>query len=75
MHNAIKAYLTQLSRNQLNEEDSRRCMEITTFTIKLEHIGDILKKSAGAGAEKIKHQADFSDEGWNEAHDYPYPGP
>ena len=67
MHNAIKAYLTQLSRNQLNEEDSRRCMEITTFTIKLEHIGDIIEKNLlELARKKIKHQADFSDEGWNE---------
>ena len=67
MHTAIKLYLTQVSRNQLSEEDSRRCMEITTFTIKLEHIGDIIEKNLlEIARKKIKIQADFSTEGWHE---------
>ena len=39
---AIKTYLTELSREPLGEQDSRRCTAILTFTTNLEHIGDIL---------------------------------
>ena len=67
MNNAIKLYLTEVSRNQLSEEDSRRCMEITSFTIKLEHIGDIVEKNLlNQARKKIKSKQDFSTQGWKE---------
>ena len=67
MNNAIKLYLTKVSRRELSEADSRRCMEITTFTIKLEQIGDIIEKNLlELACKKIKSRAEFSNEGWHE---------
>lgn len=67
MNNEIKFYLTQVSRNQLDEIDSQRCMEITSFTIKLEQIGDIVEKNLLTLArKKIKSKQDFSTQGWKE---------
>ncbi len=67
MNNAIKLYLTRVSRNQLDDDDSRRCMEITSFTIRLEQIGDIIEKNLlELARKKITKQLDFSAEGWQE---------
>lgn len=65
LHESIKTYLTQLSREQvLGEAGSRRAMEIITFTTNLEHIGDIIDKNLMEIAEKkIKNRLRFSDEG------------
>jgi phosphate:Na+ symporter len=38
----IKRYLTTLTREALNEKESRRCIEIINFTTNLEHVGDIV---------------------------------
>lgn len=66
LHEAIKIYLTQLSREEvLGEAGSRRCMEIIAFTTNLEHVGDIIDKNLIELAEKkIKHRLRFSDEGF-----------
>jgi hypothetical protein len=37
---AIKLYVTKTTRESLDEGDGRRAMEIISFTINLEHIGD-----------------------------------
>lgn len=67
MNNAIKLYLTRVSRNQLDDDDSRRCMEITSFTIRLEQIGDIVEKNLlELARKKITKRLDFSPEGWQE---------
>ncbi len=68
LHNALKLYLTEISRNdKLSEPESRRCADILAFTINLEHIGDILEKSLSELAEKkIKNNLTFSAEGFNE---------
>lgn len=67
MNTAIKLYLTRLSRSALSESDSRRGMEITTFTIKLEQIGDIVVRSLlELARKKIGKKLDFSAEGWAE---------
>ncbi len=67
MNTAIKLYLTRLSRSELSAADTRRCMEITTFTIKLEQIGDIIVRSVLEQArKKIGKKLDFSTEGWDE---------
>jgi phosphate:Na+ symporter len=39
---AVRRYMADLSGEELNEEDSSRGQEIFTFTINLDHIGDIL---------------------------------
>jgi phosphate:Na+ symporter len=66
LHEAIKIYLTQLSREEvLGEAGSRRCMEIIAFTTNLEHVGDIIDKNLVELAEKkIKHRLRFSEEGF-----------
>lgn len=67
LHEAIKLYLTQVSRNNPDEADSRRCMELITFTINLEHIGDVIDKNLMELAQKkIRNRLSFSDPGWAE---------
>jgi phosphate:Na+ symporter len=64
----VKAHLTAISRNDtLTEADARRCADMLTFTINLEHIGDILDKSLREiAAKKIKQRLSFSPEGLDE---------
>ena len=70
LHEAIKLYLTQMSRSELDEEDSRRCIELIDFTTNLEHIGDIIDKNLLETAQKkIKQRLAFSSEGWQELTD------
>jgi phosphate:Na+ symporter len=67
LHQAIKFYLTDISREPMNEKDSSRAQEIISFTINLEHIGDIVDKNLmELAAKKIRHKAHFSDEGFVE---------
>lgn len=64
LHEAIKHYLVRTSKADLGEEDSRRYMEILSFTTNLEHIGDIIDKNLmELAAKKIKKQYSFSQEG------------
>jgi phosphate:Na+ symporter len=64
---AIKLYLTKLTRGSLDEHEGRRAMEIVSFTINLEHIGDIIDKNLSElAAKKIKHRFQFSPEGAEE---------
>jgi len=64
LHEAIKLYLTQLSRESLGDADSRRCMEIIAYTTNLEHVGDIIDKNlVELATKKIKHRLRFSEEG------------
>jgi phosphate:Na+ symporter len=61
---AIKLYLTKLTRGSLDESEGRRAMEIVSFTINLEHIGDIIDKNlCQLAAKKIKRNYQFSREG------------
>ncbi|HVO46032.1 MAG TPA: Na/Pi cotransporter family protein [Steroidobacteraceae bacterium] len=61
---AVKLYLTKLTRESLNERDAHRAMEIISFSINLEHVGDIIDKNLmEAAAKKIKRQIVFSKEG------------
>ena len=64
LYEAIKLYLIQISRNELGEEESRRYVEILTFTTNLEHIGDIIDKNLmELAGKKIKNRYAFSPEG------------
>ncbi len=61
---AIKLYLTKLTRGSLDETEGRRAMEIVSFTINLEHIGDIIDKNlCQLAAKKIRRNYQFSAEG------------
>jgi len=64
---AIKLYLTKLTRSSLDEREGQRAMEIISFAINLEHIGDIIDKNLSELAtKKIKRKFQFSPEGADE---------
>ena len=64
LHEAIKLYLTRLSRNELDDEDGRRAVDIIAFTTNLEHVGDIVDKNLmELAAKKIRNRLHFSEEG------------
>jgi phosphate:Na+ symporter len=64
LDDAIKLYVTKLTRDSLDEREGRRAMEIVSFTINLEHIGDIIDKNlCQLAAKKIKRGYQFSAEG------------
>ncbi len=61
---AVKLYVTKLTRESLNERDGHRAMEIISFSINLEHVGDIIDKNLmELAAKKIKRKVVFSREG------------
>jgi phosphate:Na+ symporter len=61
---AIKLYVTRLTRGSLDERESHRAMEIISFSINLEHIGDIIDKNLNElAAKKAKRGLRFSEDG------------
>ncbi|MCC7348432.1 MAG: Na/Pi cotransporter family protein, partial [Variibacter sp.] len=63
LHEAIKLYLVKASKAEMSDEESRRYVEILTFTTNLEHVGDIIDKNLmELAAKKIKNQVAFSPE-------------
>jgi len=70
LYAAVKAYLARISREQLDETDSRRWTDIITLTINLEHAGDIIERMVGNNEEKkIIHGLSFSEAGLRELDD------
>jgi phosphate:Na+ symporter len=64
LNEAIKLYVTKLTRDSLDDREGHRAMEIISFTINLEHIGDIIDKNlCELAAKKIKRRYQFSAEG------------
>jgi phosphate:Na+ symporter len=64
LHEAIKLYVTKLTRESLDDREATRAMEIIAFAINLEHIGDIIDKNLmELTAKKIKNRLKFSEEG------------
>jgi len=71
LHEAIKLYMTRLTKEELDEQQSARAIEILSFTTNLEHIGDIIDKNLmELAAKKIKSKASFSVEGQKELADF-----
>jgi phosphate:Na+ symporter len=67
LYTAVKLYLTQISREALDERDSRRWAEIISLTINLEHVGDIIERIVmEIRDKKIAHRLSFSDAGMQE---------
>jgi len=67
LYTAIKLYLTKISREALDERDSRRWAEIISLTINLEHVGDILERILmDLRDKKIGHNLSFSEAGTRE---------
>lgn len=59
--------MTKLTRESLDEREGKRAMEIISFTINLEHIGDIIDKNLSELAgKKIKRRIEFSADGATE---------
>jgi phosphate:Na+ symporter len=67
LHEAIKLYLIRASKTPMGEAESRRYVEILSFTMNLEHIGDIIDKNLmELATKKIKKRYTFSPEGLTE---------
>jgi phosphate:Na+ symporter len=61
---AIKLYVAKLTRGSLDEREGKRAMEIVSFTINLEHVGDIIDKNlCELAGKRIKRNLQFSTEG------------
>ncbi|MCW5591935.1 MAG: Na/Pi cotransporter family protein [Burkholderiales bacterium] len=67
LYTAIKLYLTQISREALDEKDGRRWAEIISLTINLEHVGDVIERIlTDLKDKKIAHRLSFSEAGMQE---------
>jgi phosphate:Na+ symporter len=67
LYTAIKLYLTQISREALDEKEGRRWADIVSFTINMEQVGDIIERIVTDLAEKkIDKGRKFSDAGMEE---------
>jgi phosphate:Na+ symporter len=67
LYTSIKLYLTQISREALDEREARRWAEIMSFTINLEHVGDIVEHIIDDLEEKkISKGRKFSPAGMKE---------
>jgi phosphate:Na+ symporter len=68
---AIKLYLTKLTRSNLDDSEAKRAMDILSFSINLEHVGDIVEKNLSElAAKKIKRNVQFSDDGGAEIDEF-----
>jgi len=67
LYTAIKLYLTQMGREALDERDARRWADIISFTINMEHVGDIIERLMDDLIDKkIAHRLEFSEAGMTE---------
>ncbi len=70
LYQAVKTYLARLSVNALDKAESKRYMQILTFSTNLEHIGDIIDRNLmELAAKKIRNQDNFSRQGYGEIAD------
>jgi len=64
LYSSIKYYLTKISREALDEEESRRWTDIISFTINMEQIADIIERVLiDIEDKKIKPGRNFSEAG------------
>jgi phosphate:Na+ symporter len=67
LYTAIKLYMTQVNKEALDERESRRWTEIMSFTINMEHIGDIVEQIIDdLEQKKISKGRSFSAAGMKE---------
>ena len=67
LYSTIKYYLTKISREALDEHESRRWTDIISFTINMEQIGDIIERVLlDIEDKKIKPRRQFSEAGMAE---------
>ena len=70
LYTAVKLYLTQISRESLDEGEGRRWADIVSFTINMEQIGDIIERIIiDVEEKKIEKGRNFSDAGMAEIFD------
>jgi phosphate:Na+ symporter len=64
LNDAVKLYVTRMTRDSLDDRDGYRAMEIVSFSINLEHVGDIIDKNLmELASKKIRRGITFSKEG------------
>ena len=67
LNNEIKSYITRLSEQSLNTEESRREIALLSFANELESAGDIIDKNLiELAKKKISLRVAFSKDGWVE---------
>ncbi len=67
LQEAIKLYLTRLTRVVTNESDQKQAVNLILFTTNLEHVGDVICKNLlELAAKKQRYGLSFSDAGWSE---------
>ncbi len=67
LYTAIKLYLTQISREALDDKEGRRWTDIVSFTINLEQVGDIIERVlTDVEEKKIDKRRNFSEAGMAE---------
>jgi phosphate:Na+ symporter len=67
LYTAIKLYLTQISREALDDKEGRRWTDIVSFTINLEQVGDIIERVlTDIEEKKIEKRRNFSEAGMAE---------
>jgi phosphate:Na+ symporter len=67
LYSSIKYYLTKLSREALNENESQRWTDIISFTINMEQIGDAIERVIIDVEDKqIRPGREFDDEAMGE---------
>ncbi len=64
LNEAVKLFVTRMTRDSLDDRDGYRAMEIISFSINLEHVGDIIDKNLmDLASKKIRRGITFSKEG------------
>jgi phosphate:Na+ symporter len=64
LYTAVKLYLTQISREALDDKDGRRWTEIISLTINLEQVGDIIERIVeDLRDKKMGRRLSFSEAG------------
>jgi phosphate:Na+ symporter len=67
LNTAVKLYVTRITRDSLDDRDGYRAMEIVSFAINLEHVGDIIDKNLmDLAGKKIRRGITFSPGGESE---------
>ena len=67
LYTAIKLYLTQISREALEDKEGRRWTDIVSFTINMEQVGDIIERViTDVEEKKIEKGRSFSAAGMQE---------
>ena len=64
LNEAVKLYVTRITRDSLDDRDGHRAMEIVSFAINLEHVGDIIDKNLmDLASKKLRRGITFSKDG------------